>query len=170
MKFVPQVKYHEAFYDKMRFRSATSIEGKCWMHDYMEETGSYDSWLVGALRQCSYQRWWLSEWVTPGGTAIPGMTSLKDGDLQYSSALAQSSKGGMEPNHPLEINPNSDSRSRSDGRSRRYCNTAGRPVSMIETKITSLFIPRCQTVIFFNNSKNYTIVSGSLVEKLITAV
>ena len=27
----------------------------------------------------------LSEWVTPGGTAIPGMTSLKDGDLQHSS-------------------------------------------------------------------------------------
>ena len=34
----------------------------------------------------------LSEWVTPGGSAIPGMTSLKDGDLQHSSALAQSSK------------------------------------------------------------------------------
>ena len=31
----------------------------------------------------------LSEWVTPGDTAIPGMTSLKDGDLQHSSALAQ---------------------------------------------------------------------------------
>ena len=32
----------------------------------------------------------LSEWVTPGDTAIPGMTSLKDGDLLHSSALAQS--------------------------------------------------------------------------------
>ena len=32
----------------------------------------------------------VSEWVTPGGTAIPGMTSLKDGDLPHSSALAQS--------------------------------------------------------------------------------
>ena len=32
----------------------------------------------------------LSEWVTPGDTAIPGMTSLKDEDLQHSSALAQS--------------------------------------------------------------------------------
>ena len=30
------------------------------------------------------------------------------------------SKGDVEPNHPSEINPNSDSRSRSDGRSRRY--------------------------------------------------
>ena len=29
------------------------------------------------------------------------------------------SKGDIEPNHPSEINPNSDSRSRSDGRSRR---------------------------------------------------
>ena len=48
------------------------------------------------------------------------MTSLKDGDLQHSSALAQSPKGDIEPNHPSEINPNSDSRSRSDGRSRRY--------------------------------------------------
>ena len=76
--------------------------------------------VVEVLRQCSYQRWWLSEWVTPGGTAIPGMTSLKDGDLQHSSALAQSPKGDIEPNHPSEINPNSDSRSRSDGRSRRY--------------------------------------------------
>ena len=62
----------------------------------------------------------LSEWVTPGDTAIPGMTSLKDGDLQHSSALAQSPEGDIEPNHPSEINPNSDSRSRSDGRSRRY--------------------------------------------------
>ena len=34
----------------------------------------------------------LSEWVTPGDTAIPGMTSLKDGDLHHSSALAQSPK------------------------------------------------------------------------------
>ena len=34
----------------------------------------------------------LSDWVTPGDTAIPGMTSLKDGDLQHSSALAQSPK------------------------------------------------------------------------------
>ena len=34
----------------------------------------------------------LSEWVTPGDTAISGMTSLKDGDLQHSSALAQSPK------------------------------------------------------------------------------
>ena len=76
--------------------------------------------VVEVLRQCSYQRWWLSEWVTPGGTAIPGMTSLKDGDLQHSSALAQSPKGDIEPNHPSEINPNSDSRSRSDGRPRRY--------------------------------------------------
>ena len=38
--------------------------------------------VVEVLRQCSYQRWWLSEWVTPGDTAIPGMTSLKDGDLR----------------------------------------------------------------------------------------
>ena len=30
------------------------------------------------------------------------------------------SKGDIEPNHPSEINPNSDSRSRSDGRSRRF--------------------------------------------------
>ena len=38
------------------------------------------------------------------------MTSLKDGDFQHSSALAQSPKGDIEPNHPSEINPNSDSR------------------------------------------------------------
>ena len=39
----------------------------------------------------------LSEWVTPGDTAIPGMTSLKDGDLQHSGALAQSPEGDIEP-------------------------------------------------------------------------
>ena len=33
------------------------------------------------------------------------------------------SKGDIEPNHPSEINPNSDSRSRSDGRSGGLCNT-----------------------------------------------
>ena len=66
------------------------------------------------------QQWWLSEWVTPRDTAIPGMTSLKDGDLQHSSALAQSPKGDIELN---QINPNLNSRSRIDGRSRRYCNT-----------------------------------------------
>ena len=32
----------------------------------------------------------LLEWFVPGDTAIPGMSSLKDGDLQHSSALAQS--------------------------------------------------------------------------------
>ena len=39
----------------------------------------------------------LSEWVTPGDTAIPGMTSLKDEDLQHSSAM------GKWPNLPKEI-------------------------------------------------------------------
>ena len=48
---------------------------------------------------------------------------LEDGDLQHTSALAQSPKGDIELSHPSEINPNSDSRSRSEGRSRRYCNT-----------------------------------------------
>ena len=44
----------------------------------------------------------------------------------------------IEPNHPSEINPNSDSRSRSDGRSRRHCNNTGyRPVSRTETKMTT---------------------------------
>ena len=47
------------------------------------------------------------------------------------------SKGDIEPNHPSEINPNSDSRSRSDGRSRRFVQYRGRPVSRTETKITS---------------------------------
>ena len=36
------------------------------------------------------------------------------------SALTQSPKGDIEPNHPSEINPNSDSRSRNDGCSRRF--------------------------------------------------
>jgi len=62
----------------------------------------------------------LSEWVTPGDTAILGMTSFKDGGLQHSSALAQSPKGHIEPNHLSEINPNSDSRSRCDCRTRRF--------------------------------------------------
>ena len=48
------------------------------------------------------------------------------------------SKGDTEPNHPSEINPNSDSRSRSDGRSPAVCAIPGRPVSRTETKITSL--------------------------------
>ena len=30
----------------------------------------------------------MSEWVTPRDTAIPGITSFKDGDLQHSSVLA----------------------------------------------------------------------------------
>ena len=87
----------------------------------------------------------LSEWVTPGDTAIPGMTSLKDGDLQHSSALAQSSKGDIEPNHPSEINPNSDSRSRSDGRSRRFVqyrvdqSQGQRPRSLLCQAITNFY-------------------------------
>ena len=32
----------------------------------------------------------LSEWVTPGDTAVPGMTSLKDEDLQHSSSSSSS--------------------------------------------------------------------------------
>ena len=39
----------------------------------------------------------MSEWVILGDTAIPGMTNLKDGDLQHSIALAQSPKGYIEP-------------------------------------------------------------------------
>ena len=39
----------------------------------------------------------LAEWVTPGDTALPGMTSLKDGNLRHSSALAQSPNGDIEP-------------------------------------------------------------------------
>ena len=49
--------------------------------------------VVGVLRQYPLTKTIrLSEWVAPGDTAIPGMTSLKDGDLQHSSALAQSPK------------------------------------------------------------------------------
>ena len=50
-------------------------------------------------------QWWLSEWVTPGDTAILGMISLKDWDLQHLSALTQSPKRDVELNHPSEINP-----------------------------------------------------------------
>ena len=77
-------------------------------------------WLVvvGVLRLCPWQR--RSELVTPGDTAVPGMTSLKDGELQHSSALVQSPKEIWSPNHPSEINPNSDSRLRSDDRSRWF--------------------------------------------------
>ena len=70
------------------------------------------------------------------------MTGLKDGDLQHSSALAQSPKGDIEPNHPSEINPNSDSRSRSDGRSRRYVqyrvdqSLGQRPRSLLSLNVT----------------------------------
>ena len=90
----------------------------------------------------------LSEWVTPGDTAIPGMTSLKDGDLQHSSALAQSPKRNIEPKHPSEINPNSNSRSRSDGRSRRFVqyrvdqSQGQRPRSLLSPRL-----PRNETLI-----------------------
>ena len=52
------------------------------------------------------------------------------------------SKGDIEPNHPSEINPNSDSRSRSDGRSRRFVqcrvdqSQGQRPRSLLITPIT----------------------------------
>ena len=49
-------------------------------------------WLLGFYDSTRHKTIRLSEWVTPGDTAIPGMTSLKDGDLQHSSALAQSPK------------------------------------------------------------------------------
>ena len=69
-----------------------------------------------------YQQKLLSEWVTPGDTAIPGMTSLKDWDFQHSSALAQSPKGDIELQPVVKINLNSDSRSRSNSRSQWYFN------------------------------------------------
>ena len=75
------------------------------------------------------------------------------------------SKGNIEPNHPSEINPNSDSRSRSDGRSRRYvqyrvdqsqgqrpCAIPGRPVSRTETKILLLILP---SIIFLTTSLKF---------------
>ena len=52
------------------------------------------------------------------------------------------SKGDIEPNHPSEINPNSDSRSRSDGRSQRFVqyrvdqSQGQRPRSLLYRKIT----------------------------------
>ena len=39
----------------------------------------------------------MSEWVAPGDTAISGITSLKDGDIQHSSALALSPERDIEP-------------------------------------------------------------------------
>ena len=68
------------------------------------------------------------------GTGIPGKSILEfkkaNGNCCITltetfntSALAQSPKGDIEPNHPSEINPISDSRSRSDSRSQQYCNT-----------------------------------------------
>ena len=60
------------------------------------------------------------------------------------------SKGDIEPNHPSEINPNSDSKQRSDGRSRRYCDTGTRVdhslyVSRRETRITSHILQQLAT-------------------------
>ena len=62
---------------------------------------------------------------------IPGMTSLKDGDLQHSSAFAQPPERDIEPHLSRQklIRNRTASRLRSDGRSRRYCNTGYTPVS-----------------------------------------
>ena len=61
--------------------------------------------------------------------------SLKDGDLQHSSALAQSPEGDIEPNHPSEINPTADREVMvAPG---GMCNTGYRLVSRTETKIAS---------------------------------
>ena len=107
----------------------------------------------------------LSEWVTPGDTAIPGMTSLKDGDLQHSSALAPISKGDIEPKHPSEINPNSDSRSRSDGRSRRFVqyrvdqSQGQRPRSLLTITPIMMFCPE-NMIIFSILNGNISKVSN----------
>ena len=48
---------------------------------------AYSYWLVGCWGFTTVpvtKTIRLSEWITPGYTAIPGMTSLKDGDLQHS--------------------------------------------------------------------------------------
>ena len=79
-----------------------------------------------------------AEWVAPGGTAIPGMTRLKDGDFQHSSASAQSPKEIQSPTIRQKLYRNrTDSRSRSDGRSRRYVQYRA-DQSQTETKISSL--------------------------------
>ena len=62
----------------------------------------------------------LSEWVTPGDTAIPGYDQSQGRRPSTLKCIGPISKGDIEPNHPSEINPISDSRSRSDGRSRRF--------------------------------------------------
>ena len=62
----------------------------------------------------------LSEWVTPRrycNTVYDQSQGRRPSTLK---CIGPISKGDIEPNHPSEINPNSDSRSRSDGRSRRF--------------------------------------------------
>ena len=109
----------------------------------------------------------LSEWVTPGDTAIPGMTSLEDGDLQHSRCIGPISKGDIEPNHPSEINPNSDSRSRSDGRSRRFVqyrvdqsHGQRRPRSLHRSR-SKVIIPRANYYVMLNCVTNYCKMCGA---------
>ena len=70
----------------LQFNSRNSIVDK----DFRPISGCFGCWGFTTVPVTKTIR--LSEWVTPGDTAIPGMTSLKDGDLQHSSALAQSPK------------------------------------------------------------------------------
>ena len=75
------------------------------------------------------------------------------------------SKGDIEPNHPSEINPNSDSRPRSDGRSRRFVqyrvdqSQGQRPRSLLffdgimtEKRLSKLSISSYKEIEVFKNS------------------
>ena len=65
-------------------------------------------------------------------------------------------KGDIEPNHPSEINPNSDSRSRSDGRSRRCVqyrvdqSLGQRPRSLQDSRKFSDQVDRKKTGLLFD--------------------
>ena len=62
----------------------------------------------------------LSEWVHSRRYCNTGYDQSQGRRPSTLKCIGPISKGDIERNHPSEINPNSDSRSRSDGRSRRF--------------------------------------------------
>ena len=106
------------FWEKASFSQSVS-------HSVTDHRVNYVGWLVvGVLRQCSYQRWWLSEWMMDHSrrycnTGYDQSQGRRPSTLKCIGSISQ--RRYRASTIQSEINPtNSDSRSRSDGRSRRF--------------------------------------------------
>ena len=135
----------KSFYNSTKTQSEKSYVLYGWLLGFYDSTRDKDDTTVGVGHSRRYCN-----------TGYDQSQGRRPSTLK---CIGPISKGDIEPNHPSEINPNSDSRSRSDGRSRRFVqyrvdqSQGQRPRSLLSTSDSLLLYVLYSNIMVWNVSR-----------------